>query len=182
MGHDVSLKKDLEGPWEGLDLLRLVFELECTESDEELYELVPVEGSVWVLVHVFHFIIGGYEKTVDDWHCAVSIDDLDLLNVLCKCVLANTGEIIAWTKCYKNVFQRWKILPDDFLTILDILFIFANSWNFPVREIELQTFFIYCLIVFDPTFEDTLLFYEQAFKLIGFRLKVNVIYLLFLWL
>ena len=104
MGHDVPLKKDLEGPWEGLDLLGLVFELECTESDEELYKLVPVEGSVWILVHVLHFIIRGYEKTINDWHRAVSIDDLDLLDVLCKCVLTNTREIIAWTKCYKDVF------------------------------------------------------------------------------
>ena len=104
MGHDVSLEKDLEGSWEGLDLLGLVFELECTESDEELYELVPVEGPVWVLVHVFHLVIGGYEKAVNYRHRAVSIDDLYLLNVLCKCVLTNTGEVITWTKCYKDVF------------------------------------------------------------------------------
>ena len=66
MGHDVSLEEDLEGPCKGLDLLRLVFELECTEPDEELYKLVPVEGPIWVLAHVFHFIIRGDEKTVDD--------------------------------------------------------------------------------------------------------------------
>ena len=73
------------------------------------------------------------------------------------------------------MFQHCKILPDNFLTMLDILFIFANPWNFPVLEVESKAFFQYRFIVFDPSFEDTLLFYEHTFKLIGFRLKVYVI-------